>query len=1215
MRAKIVLITGSCLVAALIAVATLPWWFGLALGWVGVRHGLSFGEYRRIGYTRFALADVRINSGAAEVKVSRIELDTPLYWFTGSPGPVVVDDWSVAVANGRPRGDAPSGWMVLRGRLDRIVTELGNWLPSATARRGSVTWPGGRIDVEQAAWTSGELKVAVLRWKDLAAAADLKCDAKTGRWQADVRDRADHWTSAWVSEGAALTGEGTWFAQPWTASAKFGPAGWLPLEAEAGAKAWAVPGGRLKLGAYYATITGDGTLHWKERALSLDVQASGTPVEGRDVPPLHVVLHGSGGADRLSIDRLELAMPGVKGRLNEPIVIGSGGRLESGASRFELTADLEKLPWVRGRGHAGGMVTVTPRAEGVPLLEAVLSSADASLADWTATKTEVAVRIEWPEIKLTAGRLELAGGDRLELGGTWNAGTRTLTDGKVSAQISHATAARWLPAKTDFETLAIDATASGVWPGIGHQGKIAAQGLRVAPLRPLALTAEWQGKGRTITKAQVEASAGGTHVRLTGGVDAQSARLDELVLTQGAEERLRLVKPARVAWSPAWMVEPVELKGPAGSVSGQFDRGKPGRLTLDVRNLGSAWLNELVALRGPSWTVSTLTVQGNWDGGPLVFKAAGSGTVVFAEGKQAELALSVQGDAAGLEIGFLRATLEQRPVVKIAGRIPVSLWPGANPSLRFDDDAPLALDATTEADSRFWDYLGGVIGLELTRPEINLKLAGTLKKPTGEGRVALARLAPGGAAWARTLPEIEGLQARLTGDRGGMALETFTARVAGQEVRASGRLPVKDWAALAADPLALADAGGEARIEIPDADVAALARYAPAYLAPAGKLQVDVSLKPGGQLYGTIRLKDAATRPLGPLGILQSIGAEIELAGRTVKFTQVRASMGGQPVTLTGAVELAKGGAPRLDLALRGENLPFVRQAGLLVRGDLDLRIVTDGHDATRITGTTRLRDSLFLMDVRALLPTGGARNAPGRRPPYFAVNLAPFNAWGLDVAVEGDRFLRLRTPVFTGVVSAHFRLGGTLGDPRVLGEAVVNQGQVMLPFATFAVRQGRVRLTEADPFEPALALVGTSRRYGYDLRMEINGTVDRPELVFTSTPMLESEQVLLMVMAGETPQNEITYTGSQRAARLGAYLGQSLLGQFGADPATAERFSVDIGERVSAQGRETYNAEYELSPRWSVVGEYDEFDEYNLGVKWRVWTEKRPENPANAKK
>jgi translocation and assembly module TamB len=73
--------------------------------------------------------------------------------------------------------------------------------------------------------------------------------------------------------------------------------------------------------------------------------------------------------------------------------------------------------------------------------------------------------------------------------------------------------------------------------------------------------------------------------------------------------------------------------------------------------------------------------------------------------------------------------------------------------------------------------------------------------------------------------------------------------------------------------------------------------------------------------------------------------------------------------------------------------------------------------------------------------------------------------------------------------------------------------------------------------------------------------------------------------------------------ARLGTFLGQSLLASLGGDSEAGERLSVSTGENVSRQGRETYGIEYRLADRWSLVGEYDEFDDFNVGVKWRVFS------------
>ena len=132
---------------------------------------------------------------------------------------------------------------------------------------------------------------------------------------------------------------------------------------------------------------------------------------------------------------------------------------------------------------------------------------------------------------------------------------------------------------------------------------------------------------------------------------------------------------------------------------------------------------------------------------------------------------------------------------------------------------------------------------------------------------------------------------------------------------------------------------------------------------------------------------------------------------------------------------------------------------------------------------------------------------------------------------------------------------------------------------------------------------MGTVRRLNYDLRMEASGPASAPSLMFSSSPPLESAQVLLMVMAGEAPHDEVTYSDRQRVARLGSFLGQSLLASFGGESEAGERVSLSAGENISRQGRETYGIEYRLSDRWSVVGEFDEFDEFNVGLKWRVFS------------
>jgi translocation and assembly module TamB len=216
---------------------------------------------------------------------------------------------------------------------------------------------------------------------------------------------------------------------------------------------------------------------------------------------------------------------------------------------------------------------------------------------------------------------------------------------------------------------------------------------------------------------------------------------------------------------------------------------------------------------------------------------------------------------------------------------------------------------------------------------------------------------------------------------------------------------------------------------------------------------------------------------------------------------------------------------------------------------------------------------------------------------------------WLLDVQLAANHSMRLRTTLFTGTASAQFDLTGTLQDPRAIGVMRVDQGSIALPFATFDVQVGTVRLTADDPFHPRVDVSASSRRYDYDIRMIASGPADAPILNFTSNPALPSDQVLLLVMAGQLPSSNgavgavgaLGATGSQ-VAGLGAYFGQSMLSGFSGD-GSSDRLTVNSGQELSVKGKPTYEVEYKVAPRWWLVGEYDEFDDYNAGVKWRVYT------------
>ncbi|MCX6951074.1 MAG: translocation/assembly module TamB domain-containing protein [Verrucomicrobia bacterium] len=1212
MRRRILILFSALLALLVLSIAALPWWLGPVAKWQGGKHGLTFGRYERIGYGRFALHDAAYRIGNVRVTMSRIEADTPVrHWWR--MGPVVAGKWAVEVTDNKtpaPVVDPKTarGWVPLRGTLQKVAGYLERWSPSVTAEAGVVRWPGSELASEAVVWTGPgrELKIRALAYKALKADAtavfagdSIRVTLKGSEGQADLENR-----------GADVRGTVALWDQPATFTGKYGERGWLPVEAVLEGAGWKFPGEKLKLDAAYATVEGRGKIEWRDQKLAADFAAKADPVKGKSVPPLDVTLRGHGDTESFAVESLNATLPVIVARLSEAVTVERSGKFRQSGAKFTVEADLGKQPWFTGKGLVAGEARLVSGVAQRPVVEFQLAARDAAIGEWAAALVSARGQFDWPRVQVAEGTLTGTAGEKLTWSGGWDFVAKEILQGAAEGQIRRATVARWVPANLSFETVTLQAAVSGPLGQVKHGGRAQADGVTLKGMSPLGVKATWAGHGATIDSLVAEATAGTTTVAVEGATDPDGVRLTKLELTQGGARRLALTAPAAVRWRPALQVESLHLAGPDGSVDAAVVWGETGRVDLAAKNFSSVWLGDLGVVSGAAWKISTLTAKGAWARGPMDLTVNGLGEIALGEGKKARIALAAQLDRDGLRVGELSVKEGERSVVKLAGKIPLRIAPGAATLAELDGNGALALEVTTEANAEFWQELKTLTGVELKEPEAVAHVTGTWAQPQGTVTMKAARVTADAAKFKWPMPKLEALDVELAGDVKEVRLTRFAVTVEGQAVRASGRRPVAEgkWRELAAQPMAWLQGGVEGSLQVPDADVAALARFLPVFVAPKGRIKIDVFYREGA-FGGSLELHDAATRPLGPLGVLQEINAELVLSGRKVELKSVKAESGGQTMTLTGSVELPAAAAAndatpasfKYDLRLKGDNLPFVRQTGVLLRGDLDLKLTTPDRGTPRIAGTVKLRESLFLSDVRALLP-GGARTK-SRVPPYFAVEAEPYDRWRLDIAIQGEKFLKLRTALFNGVSSARFQLSGTLGEPLLRGEATIDEGNVKLPFATFAVQEGRVSLTPEQGVEPQVWFVGTVRRLNYDLRMEASGPASEPVLVFSSSPPLESGQVLLMVMAGESPHDEISYSDRQRVARLGTFLGQSLLASLGGESEAGERLSLSTGETVSRQGRETYGFEYKLSDKWSLVGEYDEFDDFNAGVKWRVFS------------
>jgi translocation and assembly module TamB len=1219
MRRRLVHFLMGGLVLVVAGVALSPWWLGAALSLAGPRYGLSFDRYERIGFSRFALRGAVFRAGRTEVSADIVGTDTPIVWLwrraTGSPAEVTVGTWSVTVAEA-PASSPPStgpvaepprrGWLPLRATLQRVAERLDRWLPRARSGAGVVAWPGGGLKLASAEWSLRTLQVRQLVYRGAVVDGSLHVPAYTDQFRLLLRDPENNFGARLQSAGAQITGDVSIWRQPLRLQADFAEQGWWPRQALVQADDWVLPGERLKLGTLLKEARGRFRVEWSGPQFTAELTARGEPVADQaEVPALDAAVRAHGDFTSVTVDFLNLAAPGVSARLSEPVTVARDGTVREGAARFEFSLDLSAQPWWQATGRVTGDARLIPGGPAGAAVSFAVRGEQLSIGEWRVGSALAQGTWEAPRLLLEIFNLTGPNRERLEGRGGWDFRTREIVAAEIRGTLGPSILARWMPRSVSFDGLAIEARASGPLAAVVHDGRIAATRLVASTLKPVDANVTWQGRGVEISAFDLHVLADRTELAAAGSGSPRGARLTRLEFLPQGSEVLHLTAPADVRWSPSLQIDSLRLGGPAASLDLALTWGPSGRIEVASRGVSSSWWRDFVSLPEVSWELKLLALSGAWDRAPMTFTASATGEVAVGKDHPVSIMAAVRGGLDGVTVEALRATESGETVLNATGVLPLTLRPADRPQVEINPNGRVEFRASAAPHAGFWSKLAAFSGVELQEPDAALDVSGTWARPEGRLRLRAARVAVDPARFQRPWPRLDGLDLEVVADGGGAKLDHLVVRVEDQPVRVTGTfsVPADGWPAVRRAPLALARTGSEFQLELPSTDVAAFGRFLPAFVAPTGTLDLKINYR-RGEFDGYVRLRDAASRPLGPLGVLQEVAADARLQGRRFVLREVTAKSGGQPVKLTGAIEIPENGAPRYNLALQGENLPFARQAGLLLRGDVDLKLRSPAAGDPKLTGAVRLRDSLFLADVRSFVSNGTQTAA--RRPPYFSISNPVMANWPIDVDVTGRRFLRVRTPVFTGVASANFRLGGTLGEPRAIGDVKLDEGHVIMPFASFELQQGVVRLTEANPYEPTLFVRGTGRRFGYNLKLEVDGSAGSPNVALSSSPALDSEQVLLMVMTGAPPTDEINVSATQRVTRIGTFLGQSLLGSLGGNATSGDRLSIASGEKISRQGKETYEIEYKLSDQLTLVGEYNEFDEQNAGLKWRIFPRQR---------
>ncbi|HWJ60223.1 MAG TPA: translocation/assembly module TamB domain-containing protein [Sphingomicrobium sp.] len=308
------------------------------------------------------------------------------------------------------------------------------------------------------------------------------------------------------------------------------------------------------------------------------------------------------------------------------------------------------------------------------------------------------------------------------------------------------------------------------------------------------------------------------------------------------------------------------------------------------------------------------------------------------------------------------------------------------------------------------------------------------------------------------------------------------------------------------------------------------------------------------RIRGSLRTNNARLESAVTGMVIDKLDAQARFSGPELIFTRLSGNTsGGGSLSGTGSVRFTQG-----KTAL---NLTFTaNQALLLNRDDIAARVSgpvtirSDGSGGT-IGGKLHLDKGQFRLGRAAGaadIPSLNVRNV-GLDPDEI-IESRDLTPWRLDIALQG-RDLKVTGLGIDSLWSTNLQIGGLANAPRFTGRADLIRGDYDFAGRNFRLERGIIRFGGESPPDPQLDIRASAQVQGLDANVIVQGTGQRPEISFASTPPLPQDELLSRILFGTS----ITNLSAPEALQLAAAVASLRSGGGGLDPINSLRKAIGL--------------------------------------------------------
>ncbi len=293
----------------------------------------------------------------------------------------------------------------------------------------------------------------------------------------------------------------------------------------------------------------------------------------------------------------------------------------------------------------------------------------------------------------------------------------------------------------------------------------------------------------------------------------------------------------------------------------------------------------------------------------------------------------------------------------------------------------------------------------------------------------------------------------------------------------------------------------------------------------SGVVTVDVALagtfaKPAMQ--GRLKIENGAVAYIDLPSALSDINGSLIFNQDRLQVETLTAHTGGGLVNFGGYATVYNNKL-NFDLTAHGQDVRLRYPPGVSATANTDL------HFAGTSSGS--ILNGEIIVTKLAMTPgfDFGAylqRSQGSALPPTNRM----LNRIRLDVHIATTPELQMQTASLRLSGDADLRLRGTAGKPTILGRADIIEGEVQFNGTKYRLERGDITFINPVTTTPVLDLQATTRVRDYDITLNLNGPVDRPNVTYRSEPPLPTSDIIGLLAFGQTSEESAQLNQSQSA-------------------------------------------------------------------------------------